>query len=123
MTVPIRSWALADPETETAVARAVKASGAKIVGIFPFEREDMNATAAAEAVALCDYCFDNLSGDMFGVVELPGYPTKMIPTTTMMNNYVFWALVGSYVAAMELRGEAPYYWMSLHVPGGKEYVR
>ena len=78
---------------------------------------------SAEAVALCDYCFDNLSGDMFGVVELPGYPTKMIPTTTMMNNYVFWALVGSYVAAMELRGEAPYYWMSLHVPGGKEYVR
>jgi hypothetical protein len=38
-----------------------------------------------------------------------------------MNNYAYWALVASYVQAMERRGQEPYYWMSWHVPGGKAY--
>ena len=58
---------------------------------------------------------------MWGVLEVPGYDHKIIPTATIMNNYIFWALVGAYVEAMEARGEAPYYWMSFHVPGGAEY--
>eukprot|EP01050_Picozoa_sp_SAG11_P034413 SAG11_NODE_12152_length_719_cov_1.409677_1_plen_62_part_10 len=62
------------------MARAVKAAGAKLVGIFPFEREDGRESASAEARSLCDHSFDNLSGDVHGVVELAGYPTKMIPT-------------------------------------------
>lgn len=57
------AWVLADPEPETAVARAVKAAGAMLIGIFPFEREDENTTQVAEAKALCDHAFDNLSGE------------------------------------------------------------
>ena len=64
---------------------------------------------------------DNLSGDYYGIFDIPGYPHKIIPTATMMNNYAFWAVVGAYVQAMEKRSEAPYYWMSFHVPGGKAY--
>ena len=59
--------------------------------------------------------------DVHGVLSVRGYGTKIIPTTTLMNNYMHWALVGAYVQALESRGEAPYYWMSLHVPGGQEY--
>jgi len=51
---------------------------------------------------------------------MPGYPNKIIPTTTMMNNFAFWTIVGAYVQAMERRNEAPYYGMSYHVPGGRE---
>eukprot|EP01052_Picozoa_sp_SAG31_P051459 SAG31_NODE_12224_length_957_cov_1.494172_2_plen_177_part_00 len=115
------AWVLADPAVELDVARAVKASGASLIGLFPFIREDGNHEASEESQTLCDYSFDNLSGDVFGVLKVEGYETKMIPTTTMMNNYIFWALVGSYVTAMEAKGEAPYYWMSYHVPGGMEY--
>ena len=88
---------LADPEPETAVARAVKAAGATLIGILPFDREDGNAAQVAEAQALCDHAFDNLSGDVWGVLECEGYETKIIPTTTMMNNYIHWALTGEYV--------------------------
>ena len=90
-----------------------------MIGIFPFERDDGISTA--ELKTLCDLSLDNLSGDIYGVLDIKGYPNKIIPTATMMNNYAFWALVGSYVQAMEQHGEAPYYWMSYHVPGGKAY--
>lgn len=119
--VVIIAWVMADPERESAVAREVKAAGATVIGIFPFTREDENGRAVAEARKLCDFSFDNMSGDVWGVLTVDGYATKIIPTTTIMNNYVFWALVGAYVQALEERGEAPYYWMSLHVPGGQEY--
>ena len=109
----------ATPEEEIETARKVREKSAFMIGIFPFEREDDVSTA--ELKTLCDLSFDNLSGDIYGVLDIPGYPNKIIPTATMMNNYAFWALVGSYVQAMERRGEAPYYWMSYHVPGGREY--
>ena len=83
--------------------------------------EDGDDAQVAEAKELCDHSFDNLSGDVHGVLSVAGYETKIIPTTTLMNNYMHWALVGAYVQALESRGEAPYYWMSLHVPGGQEY--
>ena len=34
----------------------------------------------------------------------------------MWSDRLLWA-----AAALEAAGEAPYYWMSLHVPGGQEY--
>ncbi len=117
--VVILATANATPEEEIEMARKVKEKGAWLLGIFPFEREDGISTQPLRE--LCDMSFDNLSGDVHGVLDLPGYDTKVIPTTTMMNNYAFWAIVGGYVQAMESRGEAPYYWMSYHVPGGKEY--
>ena len=64
--VVIIAWVLADPEPETAVARAVKASGATLVGMFPFDREDGNAGQVEEARGLCDFAFDNLSGETCG---------------------------------------------------------
>ncbi len=109
----------ATPEEETEMARRVRDKGAWMLGIFPFEREDGLSTEPLKK--LCDVSLDNLSGDVYGVLDIPGYPGKIIPTTTMMNNYAFWAVVGAYVQAMEKRGEAPYYWMSYHVPGGREY--
>jgi len=117
--VVILAAANATPESEIEMARKVKEKGAWLLGIFPFEREDGISTEPLKE--LCDMSFDNLSGDVYGVLDIPGYDHKVIPTTTMMNNYAFWAIVGGYVQAMEKRGEAPYYWMSYHVPGGKEY--
>ncbi len=107
------------PVKETDMARKAREKGAWVLGIYPFERED---GLPSEPIAeLCDMSLDNLSGDYYGIFDIPGYPHKIIPTATMMNNYAFWAIVGAYVQAMEKRGEAPYYWMSFHVPGGKEY--
>jgi len=53
---------------------------------------------------------------MDGVLDIPGYDRKIIPTVALMNNYAFWSIIASYVQSMESRGEAPYYWMSWHVP-------
>ncbi len=117
--IVILAAANATPEEEIEMARKVKEKGAWMLGIYPFEREDGISTA--ELKELCDVSLDNLSGDCHGIFEMPGYDTKIIPTTTVMNNYAFWAVVGAYVQAMEARGEAPYYWMSYHVPGGQEY--
>lgn len=117
--VVILATANATPDEEIEMARRVKEKGAWLLGIYPFAREDGISTAPL--AELCDMSFDNLSGDNMGVLDIPGYDHKVVPTTTMMNNYAFWAIVGGYVQAMEARGEAPYYWMSYHVPGGMEY--
>ena len=107
------------PAQEIEMARYVRTKGAWMLGIFPFVREDGFSTDPLRE--LCDMSLDNLSGDWYGVLEMPGYPYKIIPTTTMMNNFAFWAVVGAYVQAMERRREVPYFWMSLHVPGGRAY--
>lgn len=107
------------PDKEIEMAQYVKKTGAWLLGIFPFKREDGYSTAPLRE--LCDVSLDNMSGDKFGVQDIPGYPNKIIPTTAIMNNFAFWAVVGAYVQAMERRGVAPYYWMSFHVPGGKAY--
>ncbi len=108
------------PEAEQDLAERIKKQGATLIGIYPFEREDgFDTTHFGQ---LCDYRLDSLSGDKWGVLDIPGYDTKIIPTMAMMNNYAFWAVIGAYVENMEDRGEAPYYWMSWHVPGGKAYT-
>jgi uncharacterized phosphosugar-binding protein len=106
------------PNAETAMAVKAKAKGAWVLGIFPF---DSKIGSTATLKKNCDVALDNLSGEKYGVFDIPGYPNRVIPTSTMMNNYAFWAVVGAYVQAMENRGVAPYYWMSFHVPGGKAY--
>jgi uncharacterized phosphosugar-binding protein len=117
--VVIIATASATPEKEMEMARKVRARGAFLIGIFPFRREDGISTEPLRS--LCDMSFDNLSGDVYGVFRVKGYKDKIIPTQVMMNNYIYWALTGAYVQSMESRGIAPYYWMSFHVPGGKEY--
>ena len=117
--VVILAAAAATPEKEIETARQIRARGAFLIGIFPSRREDGVSTEPLRK--LCDLSFDNLSGDHYGIFTVKGYPHKIIPTTVMMNNFAYWALTGAYVQAMEKRGIAPYYWMSFHVPGGKEY--
>jgi len=107
------------PAREIELAAKVREKGAWMLGIFPFEREDRISTDPLKK--LCNMSLDNISGDFYGVLDIPGYPHTIIPTATMMSNYAFWAVVGAYVQAMERRGEAPYYWMSYHVPGGRAY--
>lgn len=108
------------PEVETDLAERVRKQNALLVGIYPFTREDGKSTARFGE--LCDWRLDSLSGDKYGVLDIPGYDTKIIPTMAMMNNFAFWAVLGAYIQAMEERGVAPYYWMSWHVPGGKAYT-
>ena len=117
--VVILATADSTPVAEIEMARFVHETGAWMVGIFPSMREDGFSTAPLRD--LCDISLDNLSGDHYGVLDIPGYPAKIIPTVTMMNNFAFWAIVGAYVEAMESRGVAPCYWMSFHVPGGRAY--
>ena len=45
---------------------------------------------------------------MWGVLEVPGYDHKIIPTATMMNNYIFWALVGA-ATGKSCHLDAPHY--------------
>ncbi len=108
------------PQVEIDMAKRIKAKGALLIGIYPFVREDGFSTAPLRK--LCDFSLDNLSGDRYGVLSIPGYDTKIIPTMALMNNYAYWAIIGAYVQAMESRNIAPYYWMSWHVPGGKAYT-
>lgn len=117
--VVILAAADSTPVKEIEMARKVREKGAWMLGIFPFEREDGFSTEPLKE--LCDMSMDNLSGDLYGVMDIPGYPNKIIPTTALMNNYAFWAVIGAYVQAMERRGDVPYFWMSHHVPGGVEY--
>jgi len=118
--IVILAMAGGKPEVEIEMAGKIRERNPLLVGIYPFEREDGFPTAPLDE--LCDFSLDNLSGDMDGVLDIPGYDRKIIPTVAMMNNYAFWAVLGAYVQNMERRGEAPYYWMSWHVPGGKAYT-
>ncbi|MCE5250777.1 hypothetical protein LLG96_11215 [bacterium] len=117
--IVLLAMAGATPEVEIEMARKIRAKGAYMVGIYPFVREDGISTEPLRK--LCNRSIDSLSGDKYGVLAIPGYPDKIIPTMAMMNNYAYWSIIGAYVQAMESRGVAPYYWMSWHVPGGKAY--
>ncbi|MBN1291339.1 MAG: hypothetical protein JXB48_05820 [Candidatus Latescibacteria bacterium] len=118
--VVVLAMAGATPEIELGLAKQIRGKNAYLVGIYPFDREDGFSTAPLGE--LCDVSLDNVSGDKYGVLEMPGYEDKIIPTMAMMNNYAFWAIIGAYVQNMEAQGVAPYYWMSWHVPGGKAYT-
>jgi uncharacterized phosphosugar-binding protein len=107
------------PVREIATAEKIREKGAWLLGIFPFERADGYSTAPL--TDLCDMQMDNLSGDAYGVLDLPGYDHTVIPTQTLMNNFAYWAVTGAYVQEMERRGVEPYFWMSYHVPDGREY--
>jgi uncharacterized phosphosugar-binding protein len=117
--VVIIACALAEPGMETNMARRIRATGAAVVGLHGAEREDRIPTD--KFAALCDVAIDNQSGDAGGVVVVPGYERKVIPTLGLMNNYAYWAVIGAFVQTMEESGNPPYYWMSNHVPGGHEY--
>lgn len=117
--VVIIACALAESQKETNMAHRIHATGAAIIGIFAAEREDEVPTE--DFAALCEVTLDNQSGDAGGVLKVPGYDKKVIPTLGLMNNYSYWAVIGAFVQAMEEAGTAPYYWMSNHVPGGHEY--
>lgn len=106
------------PNAEIKMAAKAKAKGAWVIGIFPFDSKTGSTAALKKS---CDVALDNLSGEKYGIFDLPGYPNRIIPTSTLMNNYAYWAVVGAYVQAMEKKSVAPYYWMSFHVPGGKAY--
>jgi len=118
--VVILAMAGGNPQDEVDMAARIRERNPLLVGIFPFQREDGFSTEPLGEA--CDFSLDNLSGDRWGVLDIPGYDDKIIPTVAMMNNYTFWAILGAYVQNMEKRGEAPYYWMSWHVPGGKAYT-
>ena len=118
--VVLLAMAGSTPDIEIEMARKIREKGVFMVGIYPFEREDGFSTAPLGE--LCDVSLGNLSGDMDGVLNISGYPRKIIPTVAMMNNFAFWSIIGVYIQNMEKRGEAPYYWMSWHVPGGKAYT-
>ena len=107
------------PQAEIDMARKIRGKNPFLIGIYPFTREDGFSTAQLRE--LCDFSLDSMSGDKYGVFDIPGYKDKIIPTMAMMNNYAFWAILGAYVENMEKHGVAPYYWMSWHVPGGKAY--
>ncbi len=108
------------PEMEQAAAMEARKRGSLVIGIYPFAWAEENGPVR-DLAAACDYRIDNLSGDRWGVLDIPGYETTVIPAAGLMNNYAFWMIIGAYVQEMERRGEAPYYWMSWHVPGGKAY--
>ena len=112
--VVILAMAGSTPQAEIEMAQKARAKGVLLIGIYPFTREDGFSTAPLRK--LCTVSLNNLSGDHDGVLSIPGYPAKIIPTVAPMNNYAFWSIIGAYVQSMEMRGEAPYYWMSWHVP-------
>jgi hypothetical protein len=90
--VVIIACALAEPGPETAMARRIHATGAAIVGIYAAERED--GESSDEFAGLCAVALNNQSGDVGGVLVVPGYERKVIPTLGLMNNYSYWAVVG-----------------------------
>ncbi len=110
----------ADTSDEIAMAERIRERNPLLVSIFPFERVD--GDPVEPLAELSDFSLDNMSGDAYGVLDIPGYDGTIIPTVAMMNNYAFWAVLGAYVQNMEKQGVAPYYWMSWHVPGGKAYT-
>ncbi|MDP2981736.1 MAG: hypothetical protein Q8O92_00215 [Candidatus Latescibacter sp.] len=112
--VVILAMAGSTPQAEIEMAQKARAKGVLLIGIYPFTREDGFSTSPLRK--LCTVSLNNLSGDRDGVLSIPGYPAKIIPTVAPMNNYAFWSIIGAYVQSMEMRGEAPYYWMSWHVP-------
>jgi hypothetical protein len=77
----------ATPEAEVEMARAARARGAYIVGIYPFVRAD--SFSMDELRGLCDISIDNQSGDAGGILTLPGYSHSVIPTQGCMNNYAY----------------------------------
>jgi len=100
---------LPDEPEDLDVVREARDLGAYSVAIGP-EGETLSSADAA----LRDFGWE-------GVVEVPGYPRPVCPTSGLINAVLLWMLTAQFVEEMIKRGEVPAVYMGIHLKGGREH--
>ena len=95
----------ADDERDLELVDKIKASGAAIVIICPFEPEMPSGNDMLKDSG--DIAIDTVSGDEVGAVEVAGLEVKICPTSGIADVMAAYAVLGNFVTTMVTRGKPP----------------
>jgi uncharacterized phosphosugar-binding protein len=98
---------------DVALATAVRAAGALVVGICPVREQEGSLSRC------CERAIDNYVTDEDAAVNVGGQ--QMAPTSGVLNTALMWAVTAAYIDAMEALGKPPHVWMSIKRPGAKAF--
>lgn len=105
-------------------ALAARDLGVQIVGITSFaytQHVSSRHASGKKLVDLCDVAIDNGAPAGDAVVEVPGFPQKVSPLSTVTGCAIVNALVAETVALLVARGIEPPVFISANLDGGDEH--
>lgn len=105
-------------------ALAARDLGVQIVGITSFaytQHVSSRHSSGKKLVDLCDVAIDNGAPAGDAVVEVPGFPQKVSPLSTVTGCAIVNALVAETVALLVARGIEPPVFISANLDGGDEH--
>ena len=104
---------------EVGLAKERKAEGAYLIGIGP---ATLDGVAPEEGLLdLADAPFDNFSPESGGVVEIPGRPETICPTSGIVGNVIQQMISAQYAEEMIKAGATPTFLRGIYQAGGREY--
>jgi uncharacterized phosphosugar-binding protein len=104
-----------EPDSQTITAEAEKARnlGMTVIGLGP---GNSNALRRNSGLYI-----DNLSPEGGGLLDIPGYDSKVATVGGILNNWLMWCFTAQMVDEMVRRGCIPWFWLGYYVVGGREY--
>ncbi|MEM3019501.1 MAG: DUF2529 family protein [Candidatus Bathyarchaeia archaeon] len=107
-----------DDASDMSLAEVAKAKGAKTIAIFPFR----NPPGAPRGLkGLVDLAMDDYAEPGDGCLEVPGYPSKICPTTGVTNAAIMWAICAELVDELRRRGKEAHIYKSVFRVGSSEW--
>jgi len=108
-----------DNADEIRVARKSRQTGAYTTAFCPYTTDGVSS--GDRLFKEVDSAFYTFCDESAGVLDIPGYPTKICPLSGTIGNIAHWMLMSSWCDNMYSRGKHPNFWQGFHEAGGREY--
>lgn len=108
-----------DNADEIRVARKARQTGAYTTAFCPFTTDGVST--GDRLFKEVDSAFYTFSDESAGVLDIPGYPTKICPLSGTLGNISHWMLMSSWCENMYKRGKEPHFWQGFHEAGGRDF--
>lgn len=114
--------AAVEPDTpgDVEYARKARGAGARVVAIVSAAAKDRHPHGMLLA-RTADIVLDNLSPEVYGLLDAKGADHPFCPATGVMNDCMFWALAAALADELLARGKTPTVYRGVHLYGGRDY--
>jgi hypothetical protein len=103
---------------EIFVAQTARRAGAYTTAFCPFttDGDDSGYRLHKEV----DSAINTYSDERDGVLQIPGYSSKICPLSGVIGNVAHWMLMSTWCDNMAARGKQPHFWQAFAEAGGRE---
>jgi uncharacterized phosphosugar-binding protein len=107
-----------DDASDISLAEVAKTKGARTIAILPFRNPPMASRSLKDIV---DLAIDDYAEPGDGCLEVPGQPSKICPTTGVINAAIMWAICAELVDELRQRGKEAHIYKSVFRVGSSEW--